>query len=280
MPTGTETVTMYITNGVINFTANNVQYNLNVPNARIRFDNAVTTASTQFINNVWETVVPRSYSSDIFMAGLSYLVPVNFPGNYMNVNWSAKISIDKPGIYLGWRWAAAAYTSFADNPGINVKPINGTTQNVYANSDRASTPENFKAFVVDGAKGTGGTNYTGSFTSINTVTCSAGSGQKVSQQPTVVRLPASSIEQLLNRKFEVNVFPNPSTSHFELIIHGDNKNPVTIKVTDVSGRVVEQHEKVSATTILKIGRKLNAGTYFVEAIQGEQRKFVKIIKAN
>jgi hypothetical protein len=76
------------------------------------------------------------------------------------------------------------------------------------------------------------------------------------------------------------VFPNPSTSHFELIIHGDNKNPVTIKVTDVSGRVVEQHEKVSATTILKIGRKLNAGTYFVEAIQGEQRKFVKIIKAN
>ena len=280
LPTGTETVTMYITNGVINFTANNVQYNLNVPNARIRFDNAVTTASTQFINNVWETVVPRSYSSDIFMAGLSYLVPVNFPGNYMNVNWSAKISIDKPGISLGWRWAAAAYTSFADNPGINVKPINGTTQNVYANSDRASTPENFKAFVVDGAKGTGGTNYTGSFTSINTVTCSAGSGQKVSQQPTVVRLPASSIEQLLNRKFEVNVFPNPSTSHFELIIHGDNKNPVTIKVTDVSGRVVEQHEKVSATTILKIGRKLNAGTYFVEAIQGEQRKFVKIIKAN
>jgi hypothetical protein len=31
---------------------------------------------------------------------------------------------------------------------------------------------------------------------------------------------------------------------------------------------------------LKIGRKLNAGTYFVEAIQGEHRKFVKIIKAN
>jgi hypothetical protein len=66
------------------------QYNLNVPNARIRFDNAVTSATTQFINNVWETAVPRSYSMDIFMAGLSYMVPVNFPGNYMNVNWTAK----------------------------------------------------------------------------------------------------------------------------------------------------------------------------------------------
>ena len=160
---GTDPVTIYFTNGVISFTANNVQYNLNVPNARIRFDASVTSASTQFINNEWVTVVPRAYTSDVFMAGLSYLVPVNFPGNYMNVNWAANISIDKPGISLAWRWAAAVYTTFAGNSGINVKPINGTTQNPYPNSDRASTPENFKPFVVDGARGTGGTNYTGSF---------------------------------------------------------------------------------------------------------------------
>jgi hypothetical protein len=51
-------------------------------------------------------------------------------------------------------------------------------------------------------------------------------------------------------------------------------------VTDISGRVVEQYEKVTAPTILKIGRKLNAATYFVEAVQGDQRKFIKIIKAN
>ena len=110
--TGTDPVTMNITNGVISFTANNVQYNLNVPNARIRFDASVTSASTQFINNEWETVVPRNYTSDVFMGGLSYLVPVNFPGNYMNVKWTTNISIDKPGISVGWRWAAAVYTSF------------------------------------------------------------------------------------------------------------------------------------------------------------------------
>ena len=277
--TGTDPVTMYITNGVISFTANNVQYNLNVPNARIRFDNTVTSASTQFINNVWETVVPRSYTSDVFMAGLSFPVPVNFPGNYMNVNWTAQISIDKPGLSLGWRWAAATYTAFADHPGINVKPINGSTQNPYSNSDRANTPENFKSFVVDGAKGTGGTNYTGSFTAVNSVTC-PGTGQRVSQQPVVVRIPTLPVEEPLNRKLDVTVFPNPSSSHFALTIQGDSKNPVIIKVTDISGRVVEQHEKVGAATILKIGRKLSAGTYFVEAIQGDQRKFIKIIKAN
>ena len=173
---GTDPVTMNITNGVISFTANNVPYNLNVPNARIRFDASVTSASTQFINNEWVTVVPRSYTSDVFMSGLSYLVPVNFPGNYMNVTWTAKISIDKPGISLAWRWAAAVYTTFAGHSGLNVKPINGPTQNPYANADRASTPENFKSFVVNGARGTGGTNYTGSFSAVSTATCTVNSG--------------------------------------------------------------------------------------------------------
>jgi hypothetical protein len=31
------------------------------------------------------------------------------------------------------------------------------------NHDRAGTPENFKAFVIAGARGKGGKNYTGSY---------------------------------------------------------------------------------------------------------------------
>jgi len=193
---GTDPVTMNITNGVISFTANNVQYNVNVPNARVRFDASVTSASTQFINNVWETVVPRSYTSDVFMAGLSYPVPVNFPGNYMNVKWSANISIDKTGISVGWRWGAAVYSTFADHSGLYIKPINGATQNPYANLDRAGTPENFKAFVVKGAKGAGGTNYTGSFSAATVATCTINTGQRLPQQPLVVRLPDVSFEEL------------------------------------------------------------------------------------
>src|SRR6185295_1452510 len=118
---------------------------------------------------------------------------VNFPGNYMNVTWTANISIDKPGVSMAWRWAAAVYTSFADHPGINVKPINGTTQNAYANLDRASTPENFKSFVVDGAKGTGGTNYTGSFSNVNTATCTIGPEQPAAPIVTVVNNCGNSV---------------------------------------------------------------------------------------
>ena len=74
--------------------------------------------------------------------------------------------------------------------------------------------------------------------------------------------------------------PNPSKDHFNLDIRGDKNNPVTIRVTDISGRVIEQYEKVSANSVLKIGRKLKGGSYFVEVIQADQRKFVKIIKVN
>ena len=274
---GTDPVTITITNGVISFTANNIPYTLSVPNARIRFDATVTSASTQFLNNIWETVVPRGYTNDIFMSGLSYLVPVNFPGNYMNVKWTSDISIDKPGISLGWRWAAAVYTSFAGNAGINVKPINGNTQNPYANTDRASTPENFKSFVVDGAKGTGGTNYTGSFSAVNTVSCT--SGQRSFLPPLITRSSLSN-GNLLKEELAINAMPNPSNTYFNLVIKSNNNNPVQVKITNIFGQLMERHEKIASNTILRLGQRWSSGTYFVEIVQDDQRRIMKIIKAN
>jgi len=282
--TGTDPVTINITNGIITFTANNVQYTLSVPNARIRLDASVTSATTQFINGEWETVVPRNYTSDIFMGGLSYVVPVNFPGNYTNVKWTTNISIDKSGISVGWRWAAAVYTSFAGHSGLNVKSINGSTQNPYANLDRAGTPENFKAFVVDGAKGTGGTNYTGSFSAVSTSTCTVSSERSIAPPLTLVKfkdkIPEVSFENTQRGKLEIAIMPNPSNSVFNLVINGSSKSPVQVRVTDMFGRIVEHYEKLSAHTSLIIGRKLNGGSYFVEVIQDNLRKFVKVIKVN
>ena len=93
--TGTSTVTMSFTNTVITFTANNQQYSLNVPEARVRFDDLALSASTQFVNGIWETVVPRSFTDYVFMTGLSYQVPINFPGSISDVRWTTNVSIDR-----------------------------------------------------------------------------------------------------------------------------------------------------------------------------------------
>jgi len=282
---GTGNVTVNITNTVITFTANNVQHSLNVPNARIRFDAGASSATTEFINNIWETVVPHNYSSDIFMTGLSYKVPVDLPGNYISVTWKTNINIDNDGVSLGWRWAAAVYDTLANHAGINVKPINGTTLNPYPNTDRAGSPQNFKSFVVAGARGTGEPNYTGSYTAISLDTCSVTAQRSLESPITVIKSMQQKIGELSfdnkwNDKLEIAAMPNPSNTVFSLNINGSNKTPVHIRVTDISGRVIEQYNKVSANTSVKVGQKLSAGSYYVEVIQGDQRKFLKIIKTN
>jgi hypothetical protein len=71
---------------------------------------------------------------------------------------------DTANIDIGWRWAAAAYSSFSgDNTVLGVKPMDTDHDNTATNHDRVGTPENFKTFVIPGARGKGGKNYAGSY---------------------------------------------------------------------------------------------------------------------
>jgi hypothetical protein len=68
------------------------------------------------------------------------------------------------------------YSNFSTNYGdLDVKPtddnnvlsqdcVDGTSNcsHEYSNSDHAGSPENFKQFVIGGARGGGGSNFTGS----------------------------------------------------------------------------------------------------------------------
>ena len=278
-------VTMNITNTVITFTANSQQYILNVPDARIRFDALALTASTQFVNGKWETVVPRSFTSYIFMTGLSYQVPVNFPGSISNVRWTTNVSIDRTNTSINWRWSAAVYTTFAAHSGINVKPVSGNTLNPYPNSDRAGTPENFKANLVSGARGTGGTNYTGSYVNSGSITCSTIPTRPTAEPLITKQTIADKLRDLATdilpevRDLDAQVMPNPSSTFFNLAIRGSSESPVTIKIMDIFGRVVERHDRIAANTVLKVGYKWTNGSYYVEVVQGNQRKIIKIIKA-
>jgi hypothetical protein len=65
---------------------------------------------------------------------------------------------------VNWQWGAAAYTSFSmAYNSLGVKPVDDNKASQYKNSDHAGTPENFKTFVVGGARGGGGSNFTGSY---------------------------------------------------------------------------------------------------------------------
>jgi hypothetical protein len=122
-------------------------------------------ATTSFSNGMWITRVPlNGLSGNVFLSGLAYQLPANLSGGLKNVTWSGVIIPDTAGVSVQWQWAAAVYTRFSsDNNAIGVKPVDDGKLSQYNNSDHAGTPENFKSNVIGGARGGGGSNYTGSY---------------------------------------------------------------------------------------------------------------------
>ncbi len=104
--------------------------------------------------------------------------------------------------------------------------------------------------------------------------------QTTQQQQVNDNIRELSIEGPSEEKLEVNIMPNPANSFFNVFIKGNNTNPVTLRVFDISGQVIEKREKIASNSTLQLGHTWRAGSYFVEVIQGNQRKFVKIIKIN
>jgi len=139
--------------------------------SEIDFTVGATTATTVFSTTAfkWITTVPASYGGDVFLSGYSYYVTsAGLPGG-THVTWSGTLSSSECGFSFNWKWAAAVYSQFAGSQAaphygdVGVKPVDDNKMSAYQNSDHAGTPENFKADLVQGARGGGGSNYTGSY---------------------------------------------------------------------------------------------------------------------
>jgi hypothetical protein len=121
------------------------------------------------------TTVPIAGSDEIFLSGLAFRVPATFAnvgGKVIgNVVWQGTFGTNVPGITMHWKWGAAVYSTFSTNYNLlSVKPTHSNSCS-HLNSDHAGTPEGvdsqsgkpFKAFVIGGARGGGGSNWTGSW---------------------------------------------------------------------------------------------------------------------
>jgi len=162
----------YLTQSTIQFSSNGASYSVLVPNAVITFKASVSCASTSFNTtlNRWETIVPLSGSDEIFLSGVGFPVPAGFQKGINPVTWNGTFATDTSGASLNWKWGAAVYTQFTTNYNqLGVKPTH-TAGCSYSNSDHAGTPENFKSYVTGGARGGGGSNFTGSWSGTTSVT--------------------------------------------------------------------------------------------------------------
>ena len=165
---GLDPVTIGFT-GSISFTVNGTLYVVPVPSAIVNFSPGVDVATTVFCNGQWTTTVPSSgLSGNVFLAGVALQAPTpgGFPGGIHDITWQGTFFSVTPGLKIQWQWAAAVYRNpqfGADYNALGVKPVDDNQASVYKNSDHAGTPENFRPYVRGGARGGGGSNFTGSY---------------------------------------------------------------------------------------------------------------------
>ncbi len=157
--TPTYPLTIYCTNQKIYCS----QFTLTPPCAELIIDPNATEATTKYNGSEWVTTAPPNLSGNYFISGYAYQVCNSNLGGLNPVNWSCDFTSSESGIDIQWQWSAAVYTSFCTNLGnIGVKPCDDNNASQYKNSDHACSPENYKSYVIGGACGGGGSNYTGS----------------------------------------------------------------------------------------------------------------------
>jgi hypothetical protein len=71
---------------------------------------------------------------------------------------------------------------------------------------------------------------------------------------------------------------NPTQTYFILHAESNSNSQMNIKITDVSGRVIETFRNEPPGKNFMIGSKYFPGTYFAEITQGQNTRIVKLIK--
>ncbi len=143
-----------------------------VPRGQVTFTPGATTATTTF-GVSWQTDTSTTGSGTTFLSGAVYPAVTGLPGGITPVTWSGAWFVPADvHLTVTWQWAAAVYTSFSGAySDLGVKPVDGSQLSPYQNADHAGTPENFRQEVTGGARGGGGSNFTGGLTGTASVEC-------------------------------------------------------------------------------------------------------------
>ena len=77
--------------------------------------------------------------------------------------------------------------------------------------------------------------------------------------------------------WNATVFPNPSTSSFQLQLKSAEKQSASIFVRDANGRTLKQYSLGSYES-LQFGNELLPGVYWIEIGQGRRKKTMRVVK--
>ena len=153
-------VALRIKNIQARFTANGVPYIVTLPNSSLQLTNGLSSPTGGFVNGEWKTSTPKT-GSHFFVSGMMWKVPSGgLPGGITPVSMSMEFYTSNTGpiTKINWQWGAAVYTQAPSDP-------NDLGSGVIVES----VPTNFKSFLLAGARGGGGSNYSGGWSATKSV---------------------------------------------------------------------------------------------------------------
>jgi len=83
---------------------------------------------------------------------------------------------------------------------------------------------------------------------------------------------------LKQEELAVKVFGNPSANFFTLRVLGNNKEPMAMRISNVSGQPIKFINGLTNGQFLEVGSEFGHGMFFAELVQGKRRVVVKLIK--
>ncbi len=78
--------------------------------------------------------------------------------------------------------------------------------------------------------------------------------------------------------FDVNIFPNPTSSHFTIKFNSDFDSEIVLVLRDLAGREIQKFENLTSDPEFEFGSNLPMGVYLAEISNGDERKIFRLIK--
>lgn len=111
-----------------------------------------------------------------------------------------------------------------------------------------------------------------------TATDAAGNATSKTTTVTVPRNKTDWVKDYLKSQFRVAAYPNPTSYAFYIsVISGNTTDKVALRVLNSTGGVVEVRT-AKPYQMFQLGSTYRPGTYYLEAIQGDRRATLKLIK--
>lgn len=109
------------------------------------------------------------------------------------------------------------------------------------------------------------------------ITATDSSGNSSTQEVSV-RVPRLPGDPFPDGILTVKTFPNPSPGQFYVLTVSTSRKPLSILVTDNTGRTIESRTGLSANGVLTLGAGYRPGIYYLQVKQGNIQQTVKLIR--